>query len=132
MSREWSDNYLLGIGVIDEQHKGFFDASQKLYDDMVNVRGEESVEETVEFLRQYARTHFQTEEGFMQQHGYPGLEAHKQLHIDFLEGLDHLSEDLQVFGPSQHLAERALEISRDWLLDHILEEDTQYAKYVSS
>jgi hemerythrin len=132
MSREWSDDYLLGISVIDEQHKGFFDASQKLYDDMLNVQGEESVEATVEFLREYAKTHFQTEEAFMQKHAYPRLEEHKQLHRDFFEGLDQLSEDLDVFGPTQHLAERALEISRDWLLEHILEEDTQYARHIEA
>ena len=130
MLREWSDDYLLGIDVIDEQHQGFFEASQKLYDDMIDVRGEESVEEAVAFLRDYAQKHFQTEEAFMEQHGYPRLEEHKQLHVAFFEGLDQLCEDVETFGPTQHLAERALEISRDWLLDHILDEDTQYAKYV--
>lgn len=52
------------------------------------------------------------------------------MHEAFFEGLSELSEDLQTFGPSQHLAERALEVSRDWLLNHILEEDRQYAKHM--
>jgi len=36
----------------------------------------------------------------------------------------------QVFGPSQALADRALEIAQDWLIDHIADEDSQYAAFV--
>jgi hemerythrin len=35
-----------------------------------------------------------------------------------------------VLGPSQRLADRALEISQDWLVHHIAEEDAQYVTYV--
>lgn len=130
MLRDWSDDYLLGVDVIDVQHKGFFDATHRLYESILNCEGETSVEQTLAFLRSYASEHFRTEEAFMQQHGFPGLEEHKQLHVAFFEALDMLLDDLRVFGPSQDLADRALEIAQDWLLDHIIEEDTRYARYV--
>ena len=88
------------------------------------------VEEAVEFLRDYADRHFRTEEAFMESHKFPGLERHKGLHGAFLEGLDMLNDELKLFGPSQHLADRALEVAQDWLLDHITEEDMQYVMYV--
>ena len=50
--------------------------------------------------------------------------------MEFLEVLDRLGDDLEVFGPSQHLADRALEISQEWLIHHIVDEDTPYARYV--
>ena len=130
MLKDWSDDYLIGIDEIDEQHKGFFEAAHRLYKYILNCEGEEAAEETVEFLRDYADRHFQTEEAFMQKHEFPRLEEHKKLHAEFLEGLDMLTDDLKVFGPSQHLADRALEIAQDWLIDHIAEEDAQYAAYV--
>ncbi|WP_460165020.1 bacteriohemerythrin [Thermostilla marina] len=130
MTKQWSDDYLLGIETIDSQHKQFFDAAQRLHDAMVNVEGEDVVEKAVDFLRSYAQTHFQTEEALMERHGYPRLEEHKRLHAAFFDAMTELVEDLEKFGPNQHLAEQALEISRDWLLEHILEEDTQYAKYI--
>ena len=130
MLRDWSDDYLTGIEEIDGQHKGFFEAAHRLYDYILNCEGEKAVEEAVEFLRDYADTHFHTEEAFMQKHEFPGLKHHKKLHAEFLERLDMLGDDLKVFGPSQHLADRALEVAQDWLIDHITEEDMQYAEYV--
>lgn len=130
MLKEWSDDYLLGIDEIDEQHKGFFEAAHRLYDGILNCEGETVVEDSVAFLKDYADKHFRAEEAFMEKHGYPGLEQHKKLHTGFFEVLDMLVDDFEVFGPSQHLADRALEISQDWLIHHIAEEDAQYAMYV--
>ena len=131
MLKTWSDDYALGIQAIDEQHKGFFEASHRLYDAILNCKGEHVVEESVAFLRDYANRHFQTEEGYMAKHGYPYLEKHKKLHTEFLEVLDNLNDDLALFGPSQHLADRALEIVQEWLINHIIEEDTLYAQYIN-
>ena len=130
MLKDWSDDYRIGIDEIDGQHKGFFEAAHRLYDHILNCEGENAVEESVEFLRHYADKHFRTEEAFMQKHEFPALEQHRQLHAGFLERLDMLNDDLKIFGPSQHLADRALEIAQDWLIDHITEEDMQYVKYV--
>ena len=130
MLKPWSDDYSLDIQAIDEQHKGFFEASHRLYDAILNCEGEKMVEESVAFLRDYADRHFQTEEGFMAAHAYPHLDQHKKLHTEFLEVLDGLLADLELFGPSQHLADRALEISQEWLINHIIEEDTRYAHYI--
>ena len=130
MLKTWSDDYSLGIQAIDEQHKGFFEASHSLYDAILNCEGEKMVEESVAFLRDYASRHFQTEESFMAKHAYPHLEQHKKLHTEFLEVLDSLMDELELFGPSQHLADRALEISQEWLINHIIEEDTRYAQYI--
>ena len=130
MLKAWSDDYSIGIASIDEQHKGFFEAAHRLYDHILNCEGEKIAEESVKYLRDYAKQHFQTEEAFMAQHGYPYLEQHKQLHTEFLEVLDRLLDELDVFGPSQHLADHALEISQEWLIQHIIEEDSQYAQYV--
>jgi hemerythrin len=128
--RDWSDDYLTGVPEIDAQHRGFFDAAQALYDRILNCEGEHGVEDAVAFLRDYAEKHFRTEESFMRAHGFPGLEAHQRLHAAFFENLERLFDDLEVFGPSQQLADRALEVAQDWLLDHIMEEDMQYAAHV--
>ena len=130
MMKTWSDDYSLGIQAIDEQHKEFFAACHRLYDAIVNHQGEKMVEESVEFLWDYAYRHFQTEESFMAKHSYPDLDQHKQLHTEFLDVLNGLIDDLDSHGPSQELADRALKISQEWLLKHIIEEDTRYARYI--
>ena len=127
MLRDWSHAYRIGIAEIDHQHQRFFEAAHRLYDRILNCEGEHGVEEAVAFLRDYAAQHFQTEEALMRRDAFPGLEGHRKLHAAFFESLDQLVYDLDVCGPSQHLAERALVVAQDWLIDHIACEDQQYA-----
>lgn len=130
MLKEWSDAYCIGIPEIDHQHRSFFDAANRLYDQILNCQGERGVEEAIAFLREYAERHFKVEEAYMRRHGFPGLAEHLRIHAAFFESLDQLAYDLEVCGPSPHLADVALEVVQDWLIDHILEEDQAYAAYV--
>jgi hemerythrin len=130
MVKDWSDAYRIGIDAIDDQHQGFFAAAHRLHDHILDCRGEQDVESTIEFLADYAATHFRAEEALMERHGYPLLEGHKRLHAAFFERLDELLHDLRVFGPSQHLADRALEVAQDWLIDHIVDEDAHFAAHL--
>ena len=41
-----------------------------------------------------------------------------------------MMQELKLFGPSQHLADRVWEITQEWLVNHILEEDCRYAHYI--
>ena len=85
----------------------------------------------LEFLQDYARKHFRDEEAFMEQHGYPGIDAHKKLHADFLEKIGQVKEDFDIYlAPSQDMANTLLEMTQDWLIEHIADVDTAYAEYV--
>ena len=66
----------------------------------------------------------------MQKHGFPRLDEHQKLHAEFIDMLEALVHDLNLFGPSQHLADQALEVSQDWLIHHITDEDALYAGHV--
>lgn len=129
MLKNWSDDYSLGVDEIDAQHKRFFEATHRLYDSILNCEGENAVEDALVFLKDYASTHFSTEESFMQKHGYPRLKYHKKLHAKYFDSLDSLLDEFRIFGSSQDLADRVLEAAQDWLIDHIIDEDSQYAKY---
>ncbi len=132
MLRDWSDIYLIGIPDIDRQHQGFFRAAHQLYEDILDREGKNAVVEAMTFMREYAEQHFQTEEAFMRQHDYPGLKDHMRLHAGFFRRLDELENDLMIFGPSQDLADRALDITQDWLIDHIADEDMLYSLHVKA
>ena len=45
MLLEWTDDYSIGIGEIDEQHQSFFEAAHRLYNAILNVEEEQVVEE---------------------------------------------------------------------------------------
>jgi hemerythrin len=127
MLQTWSPVYSIGIDDIDHQHQGFFAASHRLYEDILDRKGRTAVEEAMKFMRHYAEHHFHTEEAFMREHEYPGLKEHLLLHAGFFRSLDELENDLMMFGPSQALADRALDITQDWLIDHIADEDMLYS-----
>jgi hemerythrin len=132
MLRDWSDVYLIGIPDIDEQHKGFFTAAHRLYEDILDREGKNAVADAIAFMRTYAEQHFETEEEFMRRHDYPGLKEHLMLHSAFFRRLDDLENDLMIFGPSQALADRALDITQDWLIDHIADEDMLYSLHIKA
>ncbi|NEX19748.1 hemerythrin family protein [Thiorhodococcus mannitoliphagus] len=132
MLKDWSDVYLIGIPDIDEQHKGFFVASHQLYEGILGREGKSAVVDAITFMRNYAEKHFDTEVDFMRKHAYPGLKEHLQQHAAFFRRLDELDNDLMIFGPSEDLADRALEITQDWLIDHIADEDMLYALHVKT
>jgi len=133
MLQDWSDKYLLEIDEIDAQHKKFFDATHRLYDDIVNARGEHAVEEALTFLRSYATEHFQAEEAFIEKNGYPRVDDHKKLHVDFIEKLDELADEFDIYkAPTQGMADQILELTQDWLLYHIIDEDTLYAEHAKA
>ncbi|MBN2885295.1 MAG: hemerythrin family protein [Chromatiaceae bacterium] len=132
MLKDWSEVYSVGIDEIDEQHRGFFDASHRLYEEIIERRGKEAVTTALAFMRDYAERHFTTEEAFMRAHAYPDIKDHLHMHAAFFHRLDELEQELGMFGPSQDLADRALDITQDWLIDHIADEDMLYALHVKS
>ena len=132
MLRDWSDAYSINIPEIDQQHQGFFLAAHRLYEGILERQEKAAVQEAVAFMRRYAESHFTAEESFMREHEYPALAYHQTLHAAFFERLDALGQDLANFGPSQDLADRALDLTQDWLVDHIADEDVLYALHAKS
>ena len=67
----------------------------------------------------------------MKKHEYPGLAAHQELHALFLDKLDGLTGEYDVYrAPTQWMADQILELTQGWLLAHITDEDTHYAEHV--
>ncbi len=132
MLKDWSNVYSIGIDEIDAQHKGFFAASHDLYEKIMDRTGKDAVAASVAYMRDYADSHFRTEEAFMRKHEYPGLAEHLRLHAAFMDTLARLEDDLRNFGPNERLADRALDITQDWLINHIADEDVLYALHMKS
>ena len=102
-------------------------------DEVLSCTGEEAVEGSLAFLHQYASRHFADEETLMQRSGYPGLDSHKGLHVEFIERLESLVDDSDIYrAPGQDMADEILDLTQGWLIDHILNEDVQYVSHVKS
>jgi hemerythrin-like metal-binding protein len=68
----------------------------------------------------------------MAKHNYPRLDEHKELHATFIEQLDMINDEFEIYTVgSQDMADRVEEITTTWLLEHIIDEDTKFAKHVN-
>ena len=124
---DWSDDYLIGIDQIDNQHKEFFRIAHQFFTECLADEGEEGIHNTLKFMANYARKHFKAEEAFMKKIEYSRLEDHAGLHKDFLKRYSDLMVEFKKFGPTEQMVNKILSTVMDWLKNHIVEADGDYA-----
>lgn len=113
---------------MDAYHHIFFQTIQDLAKTLDQLTPA-AVEERIMFLVNYAAMHFESEERLMEASAYPEFEAHRRLHAAFTERLAALQQAYHA-TPSAAIAHSLLELSQEWLGDHILREDMKYKTYV--
>lgn len=127
--------YVIGIPELDEQHETFFtmldniaDVAPDLYkpldddeaDALIDVIGE---------LREYALLHFRTEEGWMREVEYPGLDKQKQAHNRFIT--DVIRMEAELLNGTAMPAIKVRNFMHDWYRDHILGLDKPFGEFYS-
>ncbi len=122
---EWSDRLELGIALIDEQHKRFFDLAASL-----NVGTDEiRVMKTLVTLSDYIRTHLREEEALMVAASYPRLAEHSHQHAQFRQMLGNLLSRARTMSLGE-IADEVRFLINGWFYQHILTEDFAYAPYL--
>ena len=124
----WDTKFETGVAIMDEQHRGLVDMVNRLHDAMKAGKGREELGKVLGFLADYTVTHFQTEEGLMQKHAYPGYANHKGIHTDLLKQVGDLV-DKHKRGEAV-LTLKVMDFLQDWLLKHIGEEDKRLASFL--
>jgi hemerythrin len=122
----------VGIELIDEQHKEWFNRAERLFDAGKKGQAKEYIGELLEFLDSYTKKHFADEERYMRQLNYPGLEEQKKAHAAFIAQLAKLREDYDASGGSISVIINANRIVIDWLTKHISNMDRQIGEFVRS
>lgn len=124
----WNEDYSVGVGQIDNQHKELIRIGQELAE-MVDL-GDGSdhfddIVELVERLHAYTVYHFEEEEQLMKETMYDQFEEHKSEHDAFIKKLEEL--DLESIDRDQmgHIKEIITFVMK-WVLKHILGTDKKY------
>jgi hemerythrin-like metal-binding protein len=124
---DWNESYSVGVAELDEQHRGLLKILNNLSTAKQHHSDPSVFFETLNDLTQYAQNHFTTEERYMAEYGYPGLQAQKKDHESFIEKVFLLNEQRQ--RGDADLCANIIAFLKDWYLSHILGMDKQYEKF---
>ena len=125
MKFQFTDDYKIGMPLIDEEHEHLFEIINSA-DDL--IRNEfipdkyDHIMSLFEELTEYTKVHFADEEEYMASIGYDGLEAQKAAHAGFVEKLEQV-EDEGFEENQQKVLLDLLDFLFGWLIQHILKMD---------
>jgi len=120
----WSAKYSIGNAQIDAEHQRLIELANDVAAFAGNGEKLVRIKEAIVALYDYVKTHFQHEEEYMVQLGYPQYEEHKKLHegiIAEMNGIMKHSGNLDV------LVYKFKRLMNTWVLEHILTEDSRIA-----
>ncbi len=127
---QWKDSYNTGIKLMDQQHQRLVELINQLFQCMKNGGDRMALSSVVDELVNYTVTHFRAEEDIMRKNNYPDLEAHMQIHKNFVEKVGVYAEKLK---SGERLPPTDIyNFLKDWLISHIEKQDRDgYGKYLS-
>jgi hemerythrin len=77
----------------------------------------------------YVVEHFRDEEEYQLRIGYPGYEAHKQIHADMVNYVVQFTKDYEESGYNEQLMQQFAGKLLAWLINHVAAEDQRIATY---
>lgn len=126
---QWSAKFETGVKAIDNDHKALFDEIKQLAMVLLEQGNRDAIDRAITCLENYVHEHFNREETFMINAGYPGTEDHIKSHraltrqVALLKKIN-LKEDTEI-DPV-----KLVQFLSDWLSHHIVNIDMAYVPYL--
>ena len=124
----WNDRYLIGIPMIDNQHKYLLQLLNTLYADYASNQDTEYLAALFDNLIAYASYHFALEERWMIGQQYPLLPEHKKEHATFSAQVKQMQLEYGENGKDVSL--QAITFLYHWLTDHIQGSDFNFGCFI--
>lgn len=124
---KWKNSFKLNIALIDKEHQKLFLIAQKA----LSFSGQNSsnhVKNTIRELFDYMKVHFENEEKYMENVGYPSLEEHKKLHETIILQMNEFIKRLPKMNMDQ-FERKLIEYMDIWLVNHIVYEDEKISQF---
>ncbi len=130
---EWERKYETGVPEMDQHHKRLVQLLNDLYDGVITCADLKQEQELTQYalaeLIHYTQYHFTAEEKLLAGCHYPDLASQQQQHATLIAKVIDLQQQVQAGVLS--LSFSTLILIRDWLMGHILGNDTKYGPYLT-
>ncbi|MGE5505059.1 MAG: bacteriohemerythrin [Actinomycetota bacterium] len=124
---QWSDDLLLQVDAIDNDHKKLFALINEIF--ATAHHGPAAINDAIGALWTYTKEHFAREQDSMRRANYPGMDAHAYEHEHLIFQLETLTNRLMDAGP-EAIDDGLATFLEEWLTGHILKFDRAYADYL--
>ena len=115
---------------MDAEHLILFSLLNQLDININADLADECIYDVLAALDAYIDYHFAHEEALMKAWDYPHLESHSALHHQFMTEIARLRE-LVTGGDMVRGALKVRGFVLEWLLNHIMETDVEYARFIA-
>jgi len=130
MALLWTKNLEVGVDLIDQQHKKWFEKADQLFEAGKTGKSKEYIVQMFNFLDDYTKTHFRDEEKYMLSINYPEYSTQKQLHEGFIKKLAELRKSYETDGINITVILNSNQFILDWLTKHISVADKKVGEFV--
>jgi hemerythrin len=113
------------VPAIDEQHKELM----RQIDILSDNGNRDRFLQTVRFLGEYVKKHFNDEQLLQSKSAYPKAEQHKKMHSDFAAAFDKMKNEYEADSENVTVLHKINKSVFDWLKNHILIHDKEFAAY---
>ncbi len=124
----WKPAYSVRVPSIDQQHQRLFKMTYDLHVAIESGTTEKALE-ALNFLLDYTRYHFETEEQLLEKYHYPELELHRIEHERLLQEVLVLQKRAQ--QGENAMGQEVFKFILNWLVNHLLTKDRRYALFLS-
>jgi hemerythrin len=124
---EWTKEFSVGVPEIDEQHKKLFEIINSFFDGLKSGHSQKSMVTAFDEVVSYTKYHFEAEERYMDESQYADRQNHKRVHKQLILRIEEFQKDFE--HQKNGISLDFLQFLAQWLPDHILFHDKQYAPF---
>ncbi len=93
---EWNSEFSVGIESMDFEHRKMIGMINEIYDELMQHKDVESIEQFLGDIHAAISAHFALEERMMKNAGYGEYEAHKDDHEELLDQIRDMMDEFSV------------------------------------
>ena len=135
---QWRDELSVHNDAIDRDHRWLIELVDRIQSLILRRASLARLTVALDELARYTEEHFTREELIQQTIGYPEARAHAMQHRELTDQLHAITAEIlslahggnTVHALSPELRQRILNLFREWLITHIIQQDLRYKPWI--